>query len=96
MDYAVLLGICAAVAVGVVSAVVKTWSLHARTYSLEDRISILEGTMTREVKIRAGAERWKKQDKDEALAVQLLSGNSKARPMNWWENPALKRGGYTP
>lgn len=96
MEYAVLLLIVSAIAVGVVSALIKTWSLHARTYSLEDRISVIEGTVTREVKIRAAADRWKKPDKDEALAASLLASGPKTRPMNWWENPELKKGAYTP
>jgi hypothetical protein len=83
MDYALLLGILACIAVGVVSAVVRTWSLHQRTYSLEDRVAILEGTLTREVKTRAAQARVSKPDKD----LELLSAVNQApvAKKNWWE-----------
>jgi len=96
MEYAFLLLITAAVAVGVVSAVVRTWSLHSRTYSLEDRVAVLEGTMTREVKSRAAQARWTKPDKDEALMEQLLAAKTPAARQNWWDNTGAKKGGYTP
>ena len=73
-------------AAGVVGGVVHTWSLRARTYSLEDRVAILEGTLQREVKTRAGQERWKKPDKDLEL-LNAVNASPSRRP-NWWEVPA--------
>lgn len=76
------------IAAGVVAGVVHTWSLRARTYSLEDRVAILEGTLQREVKTRAGQERWKKPDKDAALINSMNQNAIPARRPNWWETPA--------
>lgn len=91
MDYALVLVIVGCVAVGVTGAVIKTWSLHSRVYSLEDRVGILEGTLTREVKTRAAQERWKRPDKAEAdLSALSAMAKSSAPPSptrkyNWWE-----------
>ena len=97
MDIALVLILASACAIGVTSAVVRTWSLHSRIYSLEDRVAILEGTMQREVKSRAATERWRKPDKDEALAKELMGASTAGkRPLNWWENPAVKKGAHVP
>lgn len=84
-DFALLLVVVSCIAVGVTSAVVRTWSLHRRTYSLEDRVAVLEGTLTREVKTRAAQERWKKPDKDLELLNQV--NTTPNRRLNWWERP---------
>lgn len=84
MEYAVFLLILACVCVGVVSAVVHTWSLRARLYSLEDRLAIVEGSLTREVKARAGQERWKKPDKDLELFKQLQQPVPQPK-YNFWQ-----------
>ena len=84
VDYAILLVVTAGIAVGVVSSVVRTWALHRRVYSLEDRMGVLEGVQTREVKIRAAQARAPNSQADHALYNQLSS----APPMkkkNWWE-----------
>lgn len=92
MDYVVLLVFTGALAVGVVGAVVRTWSLHSRLYSLEDRVGVLEGVQTREVKIRAAQSRQPKNNADDALVEQLRTVGS-GRKKNWWEvNPAVKNG----
>lgn len=98
MESAVLLVIVGAVAAGVVAAVVTTWSLRARLYSLEDRTAIVEGILQREVKVRAAAERWKRPSPTEEAAALLKQSDApqQQRKMNWWENPALKKGGYVP
>ena len=83
VEYAVLLLIASCVAVGVVSAVVTTWSLKARLYSLEERLELVEGGLIRETKARAGAERWKKPDKDLELVKSLQAAPTVKR--NWWE-----------
>jgi outer membrane biogenesis lipoprotein LolB len=93
METATILLLVGCVAVGVVSAVLRTWSLHSRTYSLEDRIAIVEGTLQREVKTRAAQERWKKPDKTEALAVELLGKPIPTKQLNWWERPEFLKAG---
>ena len=84
-SFAFILLIVACIAVGVTSAVVRTWTLHSRTYSLEDRVAVIEGNLTREVKTRAAQERWKKPDKDLELLQQAQL--TPQRKMNWWERP---------
>lgn len=85
MEIATVLLIVGCVAAGVTGALVTSWSLRSKLFSLEDRLSIVEGTVTREVKTRAGQERWKKADKDEALLTALKSGGVTGRTLNWWE-----------
>lgn len=83
--FALILLIVSCIAAGVVAGVVHTWSLRARTYSLEDRVDRMEGNLSREVKARAGQERWKKPDKD----IELLAkaAQQPERRKNWWEQP---------
>lgn len=97
MEYAFVLLIVAAVAAGVVSAVAKTWALHSRTYSLEDRLSVLEGIQSREVKIRAAETRWKKPSPDEALITAALANPAppKTKPV-WWKSSNLPKRSYAP
>ena len=86
MDYALILLIVACIAVGAVAAVVRTWSLHARLYSLEDRVSVNEGITTREVKIRAAESRGKNRPADDALFKELAAAQSAPpRKKNFWE-----------
>jgi len=96
MDLALTLLITSIVAGAVAGALVRTWSIHRRLYSLEDRLLVVEGVTQREVKIRAGQERWKRPSKDdEALAAALaLSSRAASAKLPWWKNPDLKQGGY--
>jgi hypothetical protein len=83
---AITLLIVACIGAGVTSAVVATWRLRVDLYSLQDAVTVLQGIQTREVKVRAGQERWKKPAKDEELARELLGMNAgNQRPKNWWE-----------
>ena len=84
-SFSVILLIVACVAVGSVAGVIRTWSLHSRLYSLEDRLAIVEGNLTREVKARAGQERWKKPDKDLELLSKMQAPPEPTKRMNWWE-----------
>ena len=94
LDYAVVLLVAMALAVGVTGAVVRTWSLHRRVYSLEDRLEVIEGVQTREVKIRAAQSRPPKRDMDDALMQQLaaLPQGAGTRKQNWWEKKGAKAG----
>lgn len=81
--FALFLLFCACIAAGVVAGVVHTWSLRALTYSLDTRLAVVEGLLQREVKARAGQERWKKPDKDLELLKSVTE--SSVRKPNWWE-----------
>lgn len=86
LNIAGLLLVVASVAAGVTGAVLRTWSLHSRLYSLEDRTAVLEGVTQREVKIRAGQARQARPDRDAALLEALKpTGVTPARKANWWE-----------
>lgn len=87
-----LLFVCC-MAAGVVSGVVHTWSLRALAYSLDTRLAVVEGLLQREVKARAGQERWKKPARDEEMIKALLP-QPVASNLPWWKNPSLKQGGY--
>jgi len=95
--FALIVLVTACVAAGVCAAVVHTWSLRALAFDLSTRLAMVEGSLQREVKARAGQERWKKPAKDEALAAELLASKVTAqRPRNWWEPEGVKPGAYTP
>lgn len=97
MEYALYLVIASVVAGGVGGALLRTWSIHSRLYSLETRTAVLEGITTREVKIRAATDRWKKPSKDEeALVAALAAPPPPERKVPWWQNPDLKKGAYVP
>lgn len=82
---AVTLLIVACIAAGVTGAVINTWALRSRLYSVEDQVAVMQGTLQREVKTRAGQERWKKPDKDAELLKQMATTTAPARMLNWWE-----------
>lgn len=87
---ALLLLVVCCIAAGVVAAVVHTWGLRARLYSLENHVEIIAGRLTSEVKARAGQERWKKPDKDAELMASLVQAPP-ARKKNWWENLPVQK-----
>jgi len=92
MEIAYFLLISAMVAAGVVGAVARTWTIHSRLYSLEDRVGLIEGIVQREVKVRAAQERWKRPAKDEERLVEALSAlPPPTPPRNWWELPGVPR-----
>ncbi len=71
---------------GIVAGVVHTWHLRASLYDVESRLCVVEGNLQREVKARAGQERWKKPDKDmELLKASVLGQPASSRKLNWWE-----------
>lgn len=97
-EFGVLLLIASVIAGGILGAVARAWSLHARLYSLQDRLNVLEGVQNREVKIRAAGERFKRPSKEEAAieAALLHAPGPPAKEVPWWQNPNLKKGAYTP
>jgi hypothetical protein len=97
MDFVYILVLVAAVAVGVTSAVARTWALHSRTYSLEDRVGILEGIQQREVKIRAAETRWRKPSADEAaIAAAIANPPEPKSKVPWYKSPNLPKRSYAP
>lgn len=91
-SFALFMLLAGCIAAGVTAAVVHTWSLRALAYSLSVRLDVVEGTLSREVKARAGQERWKKPDREKAeLELLLKPPSPPARKMNWWERPELAR-----
>jgi len=87
LEVATILLLVSAVAVGVTAAVARTWALHSRIYSLEDRVAVVEGVTQREVKIRAAQSRPPNLAKDEALLKSLSNSPPPppTRKLNWWE-----------
>jgi len=86
--FALILLIAGCIAAGVVAAVIHTWSLRALAFSLDTRLGVVEGTLLREVKARAGQERWKKPDKDKEEMLRALTGGDPPQPAkkyNFWE-----------
>lgn len=86
LDFAIILLFLACIAVGVVSAVVKTWSLRADLLDVQDRLNVLEGVTQREVKIRAANSRKGLVDQDSALLQSLQKPPEQPQKrLNWWE-----------
>lgn len=95
MEYGLLLVVASVIAGGVSGALIRTWSLHSRLFSLETRVGIAEGVLTRETKTRAATERWKKTDKAEQEILELanqVKNSSPQRQPNWWELPGVSNG----
>lgn len=84
---AFFLVVCLGVGCGMAGAYLRVRSMHVLHLALEDRVSLTEGILQREVKGRAGRERWDK-NKPDPLEAQLLEAVAKAPPakkMNWWD-----------
>lgn len=83
-------------ALGALGSIAATWSIHARLYSLEDRQSVVEGTLQREVKSRAASERWKKASVEEELISNVLLTQKplENKKPKWW-NTVQKRANGT-
>lgn len=97
MELGLWLLIACVVAGGVAGALLRTWSILSRVYSLETRTAVLEGISAREVKIRAANDRWKRPSKDEeVLVAALATPPPPERKVPWWQNPDLKKGAYVP
>lgn len=88
MEIGLLVLISAVVGGGGLGAIARAWSFHSRLYSLEDRLSLAEGILNREVKTRAAQERWKKPSKDEELVALALKEEKKPAPAFWWQKYA--------
>jgi hypothetical protein len=96
MELGIVLLITCIVAGGIAGALLRTWSIHSRLYSLSDRLNIVEGILQREVKTRAATERWKRPSRDEEAVSAALLNPPPAQHVPWWNNPALKKGAYVP
>lgn len=84
--FALILLVGGCIAAGVCAAVIHTWSLRASLYDLQSRLEVVEGNLLREVKARAGQERWKKPEKDKELMAELVNAKSSPQKrLNWWE-----------
>jgi hypothetical protein len=81
LELAIFLLFCVAMAASILGGVIRGWSILSRLYSLEDRVAVAEGTLLREVKARAGQERWKRPDKDiMAVDQNVLKQAAPANP----------------
>lgn len=91
--FAVIVLVSSCIAAGACAAVVHTWTLRATLYDLQSRLEVVEGNLLREVKARAGQERWKKPDRDLALVQELAQAQTpQTARYNFWEDPRVKRG----
>lgn len=90
MDIGFLAAIAAVVAAGTLSALIRGWSLLARLYTLEDRLNIVEGVQTREVKNRAAGVRWTKRDAEQAVLEAALEAPKPQTTLPWWAVAAQK------
>lgn len=92
METAILLLILACLAAGVTGTLFTAWNVRARLYSLEYRLGQVEGTVTREVKLRAGETRWKRAEKDvSGIEEAVLKAGQAPTPKPFWMQPGLKR-----
>lgn len=90
--FALTLLVVGCICAGVTGAVVSTWRLRVDVHELKDAVAVVQAIQNREVKVRAGQERWKRPEKDAALVNELLAKNNPApRQLNWWERPDLVR-----
>jgi hypothetical protein len=73
-----------ACAFGYLGGLLRTWSIHRRTYSLECAVADLENKILVEVKRRAGQERQKGHKLDEEIIAAAAKKPDEAKP--WWWN----------
>lgn len=89
-QYAIILLIACIVGGGVLGAVLRSWALDRRLSSVEFAVAELQGTLTREVKIRAAQTRTSG-SKIEREAAELLKANAGGQmplppaPVEWWK-----------
>jgi hypothetical protein len=84
-----LIGGC--LAAGVTAAMISTWSLRARLYTVESELAVVSAKLMTEIKARAGQERWKKPDRElELLKMMQSAPAAPARKLNWWEDAAAR------
>jgi len=79
--------------VALLTTLALNWKLHTSLYSLDDRTSLLEGIVQREVKTRAANERWQKVRAGDAAIEQALSAPVAVPPKKipWYRNPAITK-----
>jgi len=91
MEISILVLIVAVVAGGVLGGVLRGWSLLATQYALSERVSLLEGSLLREVKSRAAKERWSRTAQDVAGIDDAVLAAAAKKPepplQQWWTNP---------
>lgn len=87
MEIASILLIVACIGAGVAGAVGSTWNLRIKSYSLDHRLTLIEGIVQREVKVRAAQERWKAPKTDDALVALTRDLVTQTKPggSNWWK-----------
>lgn len=85
-SYAVLLVVVGSIAVGVTAAILRTWFLASRLLVLENAVAILEGTVQREVKVRAGMMRQQQRASTDELVLAELQAKKlpPERKAPWW------------
>lgn len=97
MEYGLLLLVACGVGGGVLGALLRTWAILSQLHALEDRLSIVEGIQTREVKTRAAVERWKKPSADELAVVNALQqAPPQKSAVPFWMNPGNLPRAYKP
>lgn len=73
---------------GVAGALLRTWDIHRRLYSLEVQVAEVQGIQQREVKIRAGQTKTSvpRIDKEalELLKTAQTQPPAQATPLQWW------------
>lgn len=74
---------------GVAGALLRTWDIHRRLYSLEVQLAEVQGIVQREVKIRAGQTKTSVPRVDKE-ALELLKAAPNLQPaqgagFNWWQ-----------
>lgn len=91
LEAAIFLLFCVGLAAGTLGGVIRGWSVLSRLYSAEDRLAVVEGTLLREVKTRAGLERGKNLNKDvhqvDAQILKQAAQTPPAAPAPFWTNP---------
>jgi hypothetical protein len=87
LEVAIFLLFSAALAASVLGGVIRGWSILSRLYSLEDRVAVVEGTLLREVKTRAGLERGKNLARNVHEIDPKILEQKPAVTQPWWTNP---------
>jgi len=85
LEIALFLLSLSGIAAGVAGAFLRTWSIHSRLYSLEDRTSVVEGIQQREVKIRAAEAKFRRPTAMEESIEAHLTQKAPPKKEPWWK-----------
>jgi hypothetical protein len=83
METAFLLLCAGVVGAGIVGATIRTWSILARLYAMENQVAVLERTMTSYVKRESALSKGSRRNVEEEL-LEKIKKEIPTQPQPWF------------